>query len=126
MNANIYFQDEISEFASTCIINPPAPRDLQNENIGTKHTNGGHAPSSYNKSGALTSHGIMAKKRKMSLTDSDVPKAKMIRSNDGYSKISSVPPRKGIYLFFVTFSTFLIFGFFRWWCLTMTLWILLV
>ncbi|XP_037032862.1 KAT8 regulatory NSL complex subunit 3 isoform X5 [Bradysia coprophila] len=86
--------DEISEFASTCIINPPAPRDLQNENIATKHTNGGHALSSYNKSGVLTPHGVMAKKRKISLTDPDVPKAKMIRTNDGLSKISSVPPRK--------------------------------
>lgn len=99
-------QDEISEFASTCIINPPAPRDLQNENIATKHTNGGHAPNSYNKSGTLTSHGIMTKKRKLSLTDADVSKAKMIRTNDGFSKISSVPPRKGIYIFKSNFFGF--------------------
>lgn len=89
--------DEISEFASTCIINPPAPRDLQNENIAVKHTNGGHALSSYNKSGVLTPHGAIAKKRKISSTDLDVPKAKMIRTNDGLSKMTpspSVPPRK--------------------------------
>lgn len=92
----LYLQDEISEFASTCIINPPAPRDLQNENIATKHTNGGHAPSSYNKSGVLTPHGLMAKKRKISLTDAHVSKTKLIRANDGYPKSSLVPPRKGI------------------------------
>lgn len=89
-------QDEVSEFASTCIINPPAPRDLQNENIATKHTNGGHALSSYNKGGVLSAHSAIAKKRKISSTDPDVPKAKMIRTNDGLSKISSVPPRKGM------------------------------
>lgn len=72
---------------------------MQNENIATKHTNGGNAPGSHNKSGVLTPHGLMAKKRKISLNESDPPKAKMIRSGDGFSKISSAPPRKGNFNF---------------------------
>ncbi|KAJ6645474.1 KAT8 regulatory NSL complex subunit 3 [Pseudolycoriella hygida] len=81
--------DDIWEFASTCIINPPAPRDFQKENSAMNNTNGGHVSSSYNK---VTSHGVTGKKRKTSLTDSDISKPKMIRS-DGYAKILG-PPRK--------------------------------
>lgn len=37
----MFGQDEVSEFTATCIINPPAPRDLNAENnVNIKGTNG--------------------------------------------------------------------------------------
>lgn len=70
-------QDEISEFASTCILNPPGPRDLATENARLVNGTTTTRPS---QSSSTTS----SKKRKSSLTaDGDVTPAPKTKKEKG-------------------------------------------
>lgn len=94
------FKDEISEFASTCILNPPGPRDIVNENARVANGTGN----------VRTNQATTNKKRKNSNTVVDGETVSVKTKKDKGIKLTFHFPIKNFQnrLFFCTYCVHLL------------------